>query len=599
MSSLFCSDMELSAICSKIASVAPVTDQKALIDLAIAKHYAHLCALKAIRNKMSWISHLPEEIFTKIMLIVVRPNPDTDYHAISWKLHVQYTSVCTDWRGKLLGSPAFWARIPLFPCKYLEKMVARSDKVPVVVRLNLELYAGDELAKAALAKVLTTLKDRLVEFHFKSHARDSFIGPQLWASLPKGEASLLQSLKLSLSGGGPYMPKIPTSILAFARPNLQHLALGSCQIDWAALKSAKGSRVGIQNLISLHLHRIDPPPPRDILLSILRSSPKLEALHMEKVIPKDFDTCHQDSNTLARKPSASPIRFRSLTVFHLADYQSLCAELFALLRVPPSVLFAFIALEPFGFCPHHQQSFSVAFKAMVPKLLKQYKASIGHPDTRGSSMLRLKGHACGEEACHEASGTLQKYKDGEGFVDTLRLQGSVSGFLPMLRTFCAPELDFVDLSWTDGRSSRSDTEPIVVDVDPELLPTSKDWRGFFRRHPQLGSIHLRLTHGFPIRPFVSALERYVVDEPADSPVLWLRILHFEGVKFGERDFTLLADYVTLVEEFGAPLETLVFEDCVGLDEDKMAELRLDAEDTDVIWDGFDDESLDDWESDDE
>ncbi|TFL05945.1 hypothetical protein BDV98DRAFT_241485 [Pterulicium gracile] len=243
------------------------------------------------------------------MIIVVQPNPDLEYYAVSWKTHVYYTSMCRDWRETLSSCPAYWAGIHLWPCKHLKKMVARSKKLPVVVRMNLEQYIGAEPTKSQLAQILPTLKDRLVEFHFKSHAHESLTVPKLWASLPKGEAPLLKPFKLHLSNGGPCMPKIPTSALSFHRPILQHLALGGCQIDWDALKSTKGSCVGTQNFVTLHLHRIQPPPSRDILLSILRSSPKLESLRPERVIPHDFDTSHDTHK------APSSIYLRSLAVF--------------------------------------------------------------------------------------------------------------------------------------------------------------------------------------------------------------------------------------------------------------------------------------------
>lgn len=113
-------------------------------------------------------------------------------------------------------------------------------------------------------------------------------------------------------------------------------------------------------------------------------------------------------------------------------------------RVPEAVYLTFIALEPIGHCPYHQASFSVAFKAMVPTLLKQYTACVGHPDTCGSTTLHLAGHACANELCHEASCALSKDDDSyQGRsrgrdVGALRLEGSVSGFLPMQRTIHAP-----------------------------------------------------------------------------------------------------------------------------------------------------------------
>lgn len=230
------------------------------------------------------IRTLPPEILAVILAMVVQSDREYTSATTGWTNRVKITSVCRFWRSIALELPELWSSISLLPAQGVEELIARSRDHPLSIRLHLssQLESWDAISHHHHTTLLSP--ERLGEFYLQDH-RDLFA--PYWDLLPKVHAPVLRTLAINLLSK---KARLPTHVLSASKPVLQHLSLNSCEVDWEGIRSLTGSNdLGIRNLRTLSLASLLPRLPKDIIESILLSSPSLRSLTLTMVLPHGFD----------------------------------------------------------------------------------------------------------------------------------------------------------------------------------------------------------------------------------------------------------------------------------------------------------------------
>lgn len=98
------------------------------------------------------------------------------------------------------------------------------------------------------------------------------------------------------------------------RGTLRHLPLVSFEVDWTTLvESGSQVDIGFENLRSLYLSSLKPPPPATFLNRILSSSPHLKKPRINNTFPVDFSPSFRLPNPAAFEDLFIQSSFDNLT----------------------------------------------------------------------------------------------------------------------------------------------------------------------------------------------------------------------------------------------------------------------------------------------
>lgn len=352
----------------------PLTDGHALalIDAELHLHTetmldlsASMAVLKTRRNMLAQISCLPSEVLAQIFNAYAISEHDPHLHG-RW---VRVTHVCSHWRQVALAYPSLWSHIATSRPYEAREFLLRSKAAPLKVAVDfadlfVDKHAPDtESLTHLVLEELPRIRELEIRVTVSTFQRLDGYLTLLNISAPRLE-------KLGFHCSPRYSGNLlPTSLLLGCYPALRSLSLSRHWTSW-------DSPI-FHGLSELHLSHIPPMfrPCVSELLSILRSCPALEDLHLEAAGP--------ENDRSASAPSASSVNLPFLRQLNLAMDASSCADLLHRLILPAEVAWTIA-------CPLYPMNLNINPHIVVPR--KAHEAmtckslcatfSVGHMDVR-------------------------------------------------------------------------------------------------------------------------------------------------------------------------------------------------------------------------
>ncbi|KAJ6460868.1 hypothetical protein DFH09DRAFT_1229502 [Mycena vulgaris] len=290
--------------------------QMAALDNTISWHYTQISMLKAKRNSLAPICSLPNELLSRILTIYA-----VESKTLSNLKWTKIMLVCHHWHDLALAAHSLWAFIELGwnhrDHFRMWRQIDRSGVAPLTVKID----ACDSSNTLAILQN----SERLYSVELAGKATHIL---DFASRLPQHNFPILRRLYLDpqreeiLDGAA-----IADSVFNGAMPCLRELSLKFFALPWRSLR-------GLERLALTQCSdsTTSTPPTFDDLLNMLASSPQLQTLKLDQIIPppileKDYPI----------------IDVANLSHIHLRDHVDLCATLLAHLNFPSTTQ---VALYP-------------------------------------------------------------------------------------------------------------------------------------------------------------------------------------------------------------------------------------------------------------
>ncbi|KAF9232490.1 hypothetical protein BU15DRAFT_81177 [Melanogaster broomeanus] len=238
-------------------SKSAVAEAQARIDDEVALLKLPICALLTRRNALS-----PVSPFTKILGILAR------WGAPPWA-NVSY--ICRHWRDVALNTSSLWSFLYLFPPRWTEELLSRSQTVPLRIRVTHGYWAQEEMDfLEKVTRDVTRIQDLSLALPY-TLAEGVFA--KLSASVP-----LLHTLRLFVKHIGTDAILIPDTLFNRETPPLRTLELRRCRIPWPSPIFTGLTTLGLRDIAS------SSGPTITEFLAMLRHIPDLAHLYLENAL---------------------------------------------------------------------------------------------------------------------------------------------------------------------------------------------------------------------------------------------------------------------------------------------------------------------------
>lgn len=168
--------------------------------------------------------------------------------------------------------------------KGMTKMLPRWKSYPQRIALErLDSALSRSSHRKHAAQVFSSLHLGEVNLHVQDG--DSLDG--ILNLLPNPDVTTpLHTLRISVYNNR-RLAVIPLHMVAAGAPNLCHLELNGCSVDWSTVVSSKTGARGpdFPSLLVLHTADLESPPPPHFLDSVLARSPRLQHLDIQRSLP--------------------------------------------------------------------------------------------------------------------------------------------------------------------------------------------------------------------------------------------------------------------------------------------------------------------------
>ena len=278
------------------------------IDQDIETMEGAIRTLMSRRNSLAAISRLPPEILSKIFLCCAATY-ELPQFTMDW---VKVTHVSRHWRTVAIGCPRLWTTLVFTRPSWVEEMLKRSKRAPLVVDARLGFMGPKSIQAAQLAmNHISRVRELNIFSPGASYGK-------ILSSVPR-EAPMLQILVLSTTNEYHYAEpfrsnySIPPELFSDDSSQLQRLELVYCNLDWTSHL--------LKGLTHLKIHNTAPGfrPSTPLFLDVLEQLPTLTVLDLKDALPHVAD----GSSTMSYQRI---VKLHSLTNLHIWGSESDCSN---------------------------------------------------------------------------------------------------------------------------------------------------------------------------------------------------------------------------------------------------------------------------------